>query len=83
MASPHLPGLAHQPVRGATPPAPATSLDPDRTVDPNLHGNLLTTLHKATIESENHGRNFLKALAENRRLALLPQIAGQFERLRA
>ena len=29
------------------------------------------------------GRNFLKALAENRRLALLPQIALQFEELRA
>ncbi len=29
------------------------------------------------------GRNFLKALAENRRLALLPQIAEQFETLRA
>ena len=29
------------------------------------------------------GRNFLKALAENRRLALLPQIAAQFEALRA
>lgn len=29
------------------------------------------------------GRNFLRALAENRRLALLPQIAAQFERLRA
>ena len=29
------------------------------------------------------GRNFLKALAENRRLALLPEIAAQFERLRA
>jgi len=29
------------------------------------------------------GRNFLKALAENRRLALLPQIAAQFEELRA
>jgi F-type H+-transporting ATPase subunit delta len=29
------------------------------------------------------GRNFLKALAENRRLALLPQIAAQFEQLRA
>jgi F-type H+-transporting ATPase subunit delta len=30
-----------------------------------------------------HGRNFLRALAENRRLALLPHIAEQFERLRA
>jgi F-type H+-transporting ATPase subunit delta len=29
------------------------------------------------------GRNFLMALAENRRLALLPQIAAQFEKLRA
>jgi len=29
------------------------------------------------------GRNFLKALAENRRLILLPQIAAQFEQLRA
>ena len=29
------------------------------------------------------GRNFLKALAENRRLALLPHIAAQFELLRA
>jgi len=29
------------------------------------------------------GRNFLKALAENRRLVLLPQIAEQFEALRA
>jgi F-type H+-transporting ATPase subunit delta len=30
-----------------------------------------------------HGRNFLRALAENRRLALLPLIAEQFEKLRA
>jgi len=29
------------------------------------------------------GRNFLRALATNRRLALLPQIAVQFEKLRA
>ena len=29
------------------------------------------------------GGNFLKALAENRRLALLPEIAAQFEALRA
>jgi F-type H+-transporting ATPase subunit delta len=29
------------------------------------------------------GRNFLRALAENRRLALLPEIAEQFEKLRA
>jgi F-type H+-transporting ATPase subunit delta len=29
------------------------------------------------------GRNFLQALAENRRLGLLPEIAAQFEKLRA
>lgn len=29
------------------------------------------------------GQNFLRALAENRRLALLPEIAAQFEKLRA
>jgi Flp pilus assembly protein TadD len=42
---------------------PATGvLDPERTVDPNVHGALLTTLHRATIESENHSRNFLQIL---------------------
>ena len=30
-----------------------------------------------------HGRNFLRALAENRRLALLPEIAALFEKYRA
>jgi len=37
-------------------------LDPDRMVDPNVHGVLLTNLHKATIESETHGRQFLEIL---------------------
>jgi tetratricopeptide (TPR) repeat protein len=37
-------------------------VDPDKTVDPNIHGALLSILHKATIESENHGRNFLQIL---------------------
>jgi Tfp pilus assembly protein PilF/exonuclease VII small subunit len=40
----------------------AALLDPERTVDPNLHGALLTGLHRATIESENIGRNFLQIL---------------------
>ncbi|MCC6417223.1 MAG: tetratricopeptide repeat protein [Gemmataceae bacterium] len=45
-------------------PAPTTPVpqDPDRAVDPHVHGTLLTTLHKATIESENHGRRFLQVL---------------------
>jgi tetratricopeptide (TPR) repeat protein len=38
------------------------NLDPDRTVDPQFHGVLLSTLHKATIDSENQGRTFLKIL---------------------
>jgi tetratricopeptide (TPR) repeat protein len=41
---------------------PAASDDPNRIVDPYLHGALLTTLHQATIESENHGRQFLQIL---------------------
>ncbi len=38
------------------------SIDPEKMVNPNIHGNLLNNLHKATIDSENHGRHFLKIL---------------------
>jgi Flp pilus assembly protein TadD len=49
--------------RAAEPAAVAVAvLDPKRTVDPNLHGTLLTNLHQATIESENQGRYFLQIL---------------------
>jgi Tfp pilus assembly protein PilF len=44
------------------PAAPSASVDPERMVDPALHGNLLSTLHKATIESETYGRSFLEIL---------------------
>jgi Flp pilus assembly protein TadD len=45
------------------PAAAATAvLDPHRTVDPNIHGTLLTNVHQATIESENQGRYFLQIL---------------------
>jgi tetratricopeptide (TPR) repeat protein len=37
-------------------------IDPEKMVNPNVHGNLLSTLHKATIDSENQGRHFLKVL---------------------
>jgi tetratricopeptide (TPR) repeat protein len=40
----------------------APALDPDRFVDPMAHAGLLTNLHKATIESENYGRQFLKVV---------------------
>jgi tetratricopeptide (TPR) repeat protein len=43
---------------------PRPLLDPERTVDPNVHGSLLTNLHKATIDSENCGRDFLKILED-------------------
>lgn len=43
-------------------PATSAAVDPERIVDPMVQGNLLTTLHKATIESESYGRNFLKIL---------------------
>jgi hypothetical protein len=33
-------------------------LDPTRTIDPEHHGTLLTSLHKATVEAETHGRAF-------------------------
>jgi tetratricopeptide (TPR) repeat protein len=36
----------------------AAPIDPHRLVDPDLHSVLLGALHKATIESENHGHTF-------------------------
>jgi tetratricopeptide (TPR) repeat protein len=49
---------------GETETIPATTavLDPERTVDPNLHGTLLTVLHQAALESENLGRSSLAIL---------------------
>ena len=47
----------------SSPTAPASAhLDPDRLVDPNVHGVLLTGLHKATIDSENYTRHFQKVI---------------------
>jgi tetratricopeptide (TPR) repeat protein len=42
-------------------PAPPP-VDMDRTVDPGAQGELLTIVHKATIESEEFGRQFLGVL---------------------
>jgi tetratricopeptide (TPR) repeat protein len=41
---------------------PPTNIDPDKIVDPNLHGAILSILHRSTIESENAGRSFLRIL---------------------
>src|SRR5206468_221002 len=48
--------------KGARPASTTTLVDPERTVDPNVHGTILAHLHQATIESENQGRNFLLVL---------------------
>jgi tetratricopeptide (TPR) repeat protein len=54
---------AAEPTATAAPLSTAT-LDPERMVDPMIHGQLLTNLHRATIDSENFGRTFLKILEE-------------------
>ena len=41
---------------------PVRKLDPSRQVDPQVHGPLLNSMHNATIESENQGRQLLKIL---------------------
>jgi tetratricopeptide (TPR) repeat protein len=46
----------------AAAPVPPPPIDMDRTVDPNAQGELLTIVHKATIESEDYGRQFLQVL---------------------
>jgi tetratricopeptide (TPR) repeat protein len=47
----------------ATSPAPATE-DLNRSVDPAVHGEILTVLHRATIDSESQGRLFLQILEQ-------------------
>jgi Tfp pilus assembly protein PilF len=53
--------VPEQPAPAAT-AKPKPKINPERVVDPLAQGNLLSTLHKATIESENYGRNFLQIL---------------------
>ena len=45
-------------------PAASATIDPHRLIDPEHHGLLLNTLHKATIESETHGRDFCRVVEE-------------------
>jgi tetratricopeptide (TPR) repeat protein len=55
---PQQPGLSpEQPLA-----APALPADAERQVDPTVHGGLLTNLHKATVDSENYSRAFLKVV---------------------
>lgn len=55
-------GTGNTATESQTAPTAVALLDPNRTVDPNFHHQLLTSLHRATIESENYGRSFLKIL---------------------
>jgi tetratricopeptide (TPR) repeat protein len=55
-------GEINKPPPQEEPSATAAPLDPARLVDPQLHGTLLSTLHKVTIESENYSRQFLKVV---------------------
>jgi F-type H+-transporting ATPase subunit delta len=50
-------------------------------VSPDELVNLLGEIAGKSLDE--HGRNFLNALATNRRLELLPEIAGAYEALRA
>jgi F-type H+-transporting ATPase subunit delta len=61
-------------------PAVAKLLTNPRVTPENLVALLADAVGDALDE---HGRNFLTTLAHNRRLGLLPQIAAQFEVLRA
>ncbi len=53
---------ANQDTQIGVPAEQPVVLDPNRTVDPQQHGTVLTSLHRATIESENLGRSFLRIL---------------------
>jgi predicted Zn-dependent protease len=53
--------VAVAPAVGTAPPA---NVDLERTVDPMAQGELLTVLHKATIDSETCGRQFLKVVED-------------------
>jgi tetratricopeptide (TPR) repeat protein len=58
--------LAGEPIKAPEAAGPATRAIPatDRMVDPIVHGAFLTTLHQATIQSEDSGRLLQKILAE-------------------
>jgi tetratricopeptide (TPR) repeat protein len=61
-------GVTHAAGTEATetkPAAPSPSVkDMDRSVDPMVHGDMLATLHRATIDSESQGRQFLLILEQ-------------------
>jgi tetratricopeptide (TPR) repeat protein len=59
-----LAAIDHPPAASAangSPPA-APALDPDRTLDPEYHGDALRVLYQATTDSEKHGRQYLATI---------------------
>jgi len=56
------PQATQQERENETVPAATAVVDPERTIDPNVHGSILSVLHQATVESENLGRSFLLIL---------------------
>ncbi len=63
--SPAAPVVHHAEATPKTPAKPSPLYAPiavDKQIDPLVHGELLRTLHRVTVDSENQGRVFLKAL---------------------
>jgi Flp pilus assembly protein TadD len=56
------PAAAPATAPAAAPTPVPSNIDPELQVNPNTQGVLLSNLHNATIESENHGRDFLRIL---------------------
>jgi tetratricopeptide (TPR) repeat protein len=49
---------------GGYKPPVTTAANLDRQIDPLIHGELLRSLHRATVDSEHQGRAFLKVLED-------------------
>lgn len=43
----------------------AVRIDPEKLVDPAVHGGVLSTMHRATIEADEQGRAFLQSLEDD------------------
>jgi tetratricopeptide (TPR) repeat protein len=66
VAAVHSKATGNPPVAtGAAPKAVSgidAKFDPERAIDPEIHGGMLTPLHRATVEVDDLGRNFLAVL---------------------
>jgi tetratricopeptide (TPR) repeat protein len=60
--APAVPAAAAAAAAAAPVTAKEMQLDPERMVDPERHGTLLSAVHKATVESDNQGRDLLKVM---------------------